>query len=262
MSTQIGPESETTPDHKYLQIADDLRRRISGGELRPGGRIPSRAELTRRHGVASAIVSRAVSILVTEGLVECRQGSGAYVLPPKTRLQLSRAWYREVRGGSPFAGDMEAQGKAPAWRTHSRMVHATADVARRLAIAEGDPVMRTVYVYTADEAPVQRAVSYEPYALTQGTPIALPEDGPHAGRGVRDRMAVIGVTVTHRSEAVSARGATIEEARDLRISLGVIVTVLRRTYFADDLPVETADILAPGDAAEFVYVLPMDQAGP
>ncbi|MFF4779381.1 GntR family transcriptional regulator [Microtetraspora fusca] len=245
---------------KYLQNADDLRRRIAAGEIAAGARIPSRAELAKAHNVAPPVATRALQILVAEGLVESRPGSGAYVLPPRRQLQLSRAWYREIRGGSPFAGDMEAQGKAPNWRTHSRTDVASADVAGRLEIAEGDPVMRTVYVYTADGQPVQRAISWEPYELTRGTPIALPEDGPHAGRGVTDRMALIGIEVTHRREAVSSRTATVEEARDLGVSPGAVVTALRRTYYADDRPVETCDIVAAGDVAEFVYVLPVSDA--
>ncbi|MGI5493766.1 GntR family transcriptional regulator [Microtetraspora malaysiensis] len=242
--------------HRYLQIADALRRQIVSGELRPGDRIPSRAELAETYSAAPAVATRALEILKAEGLVESRPGSGAYVLPPHTHLQLSRAWYREVRGGSPFAGDMEAQGKTPKWRTHSRTDVASPEVARRLGTTEGDPVMRTVYVYTADGQPVQRAISWEPYELTRGTPIALPEDGPHAGRGVKDRMAVIGLEVTHRREAVSSRTATVEEARDLGISPGAIVTVLQRTYYTEARPVETCDIVVPGDRAEFVYVMP------
>lgn len=240
---------------RYLQIADDLRRRIKASEFPVGARIPSRAELSKHYEVAPPVATRVLQILVAEGLVESRPGAGAFVLPPPERVQLSRAWYREVRGGSPFAGDMEAQGKVPGWRVHSRTDVASADIAQRLAIAEGDPVMRTVYVYTADGEPVQRAVSYEPYELTRGTPIALPEDGPHAGRGVKNRMAVIGIEITHRREGLHSRGATVEEARDLGISPGAIVTVLRRTYVADARPVETCDIVAPGDRVEFVYVL-------
>lgn len=243
---------------KYLQVADELRRRIVTGEIPPGARIPSRAELVKEHSVAPTVATQALQILVAEGLVEARPGSGAYVLPPRQHLQLSRSWYREVRGGSPFAGDMEAQGRTPNWRVHSRDGVAAAEIAHRLAIAEGDPVMRTVYVYTADGEPVQRAVSWEPYALTRGTPIALPEDGPHAARGVKDRMAVIGITVTYRAEAIWSRGASVEEARDLGISPGAIVTVLERTYYADDRPVETADIVVAGDRVKFRYVLPVD----
>ncbi|GGK62091.1 GntR family transcriptional regulator [Planomonospora parontospora subsp. parontospora] len=241
----------------YVQVADDLRRRIQSGEFPAGSQIPTREQINKQYKVSAAVAIKALSVLVTEGLVESRPGAGAYVLPPRERLQLSRERHREVRGGSPFAGDMETQGKTPRWRAHSRSDAATAEVARRLGIAEGDPVMRTVYVYTADDEPVQRAVSWEPYELTRGTPIAFPEDGPHGGRGVRDRMAVIGVTVTHRREALSSRGATVEEARDLGIATGAVVTVLRRTYFTDDRPVETADIVAAGDRTEFVYVLPI-----
>lgn len=245
--------------YRYLHIADDLRRQITAGELPPGARLPSRSEIAKLYGVAPGVATRSLQILVAEGLVESRPGSGAYVLPPRERLQLSRSWYREVRGGSPFAGDMETQGRVPAWRAHSRPDVASAEIAQRLGIAEGDSVMRTAYVYTANDKPVQRAISYEPYdSLTRGTPIALPEDGPYAGHGVRVRMAAIDIQVDGRREALSARGASVEEARDLGLTAGATVIVLRRTYFAGDRPVETADIVASGDGAEFVYVLPVD----
>jgi hypothetical protein len=51
------------------------------------------------------------------------------------------------------------------------------------------------------------SVSWEPLELTSGTPVMLPEEGPHAGRGVVERMAVIGQQITSAEEVVSARPA-------------------------------------------------------
>lgn len=59
---------------------------------------------------------------------------------------------------------------------------------------------------------MQLSTSWEPYDLTAGTLVVLPEGGPHAGAGVLNRMAAIGVTVSHAVEQPEPRQATAEEA--------------------------------------------------
>ena len=39
--------------------------------------------------------------------------------------------------------------------------------------------------------------------MTRGTPVMLPEEGPHPGNGVMERMAAIGQPITRAEEAVS-----------------------------------------------------------
>ncbi|MEV7968521.1 UTRA domain-containing protein [Sphaerisporangium sp. NPDC088356] len=113
--------------------------------------------------------------------------------------------------------------------------------------------MFTKYVFRGDGEPVQLSSSWEPLALTRGTPVVLPEDGPHAGRGVVERMRQIGVNITHAAEAVSARQVLAEEASALDIAPGAIVLTIERTYYADARPVETADIVIPVDRHQVVY---------
>ncbi|MER6951934.1 GntR family transcriptional regulator [Nonomuraea sp. NPDC000554] len=65
---------------KFRVLADELRRGIA--ELRwPGGRLPTEQQLATEQGVSLNTVRRAVDLLVTEGLVYRRQGSGTYVKP-------------------------------------------------------------------------------------------------------------------------------------------------------------------------------------
>ena len=65
-----------TDSPAYLRIAADLRWQISEGELMPGAKLPSEAQLMERHGVSNTIVKAVRQILVSEGLVEARRGSG------------------------------------------------------------------------------------------------------------------------------------------------------------------------------------------
>jgi len=100
-------------------------------------------------------------------------------------------------------------------------------------------------------------VSWEPAALTSGTAILLPEEGPHAGQGLVERMAVIGQQVTHAAETVAARPALAPEAERLDIRPGGIVLTISRTYYTDQRAVETADIVLPAERYAVTYEVPV-----
>ncbi|GAA4225414.1 GntR family transcriptional regulator [Actinomadura meridiana] len=244
--------------HAYLRIADDLRQRIIEGRLAPGDRVPSRHELAREHGVSDRVAVEAVRLLVAEGYVESRTGSGTFVRRRPEVKRLTRSWYRaHGRADSPFRADMVAQGRTGTWRSASDAGEATPGVAERLGIAEGDPVMVTRYIFLADGQPVMLSTSWEPLKLTRGTPVMLPEEGPYAGAGVVTRMRAIGQEVSLASEVVSARAVLADEAGRLDEPMGSIVMVVQRTY-SGERPVETADIVVPVDRYELEYTIQVE----
>ena len=62
------------------RVVDGLKESILAGELVPGAKLPSEAELLAAYGVSRTVVREAVSRLQAEGLVETFQGRGSYVL--------------------------------------------------------------------------------------------------------------------------------------------------------------------------------------
>jgi AcrR family transcriptional regulator len=62
------------------EIVAAIRQRISSGELKPGDRVPSVREITRRWGVAMATATRVLASLRQEGLVVARPGIGTVVV--------------------------------------------------------------------------------------------------------------------------------------------------------------------------------------
>jgi GntR family transcriptional regulator len=243
----------------YLRIAADLRARIAAADLPPGGKLPTEAQLMRQYGVSRTVAKWAVSVLKGEGLVEGRRGSGVYVRT--VRRIVRQANGRSMRGGSgptsPFARDTARAGYTGSWEHASEHTTAGPRIAMRLAVDPGDPVMRTTYRFLADGEPIQMSTSWEPLALTGGTPVEWPEDGPETG--VVARLDAIGTRIDEFVERVTARPAIGAEIAGLALpARGAYVLVIERTYLAADRPVETADIVFPGDRYELVYRVPVN----
>ncbi|MFF9346883.1 GntR family transcriptional regulator [Streptomyces sp. NPDC014734] len=246
----------------YLQVADALRARIKAGEWKVGDKLPSRARIGEEYGVGQSVAQRAMERLIIEGLLEGRAGSGTYVSRPRERLRMVRSRQHEGCGGSPFRADMEKQGRDGQWESSSAARTPAPDrIAERLAIRPGDMCVVTNYEYLADGLPVQLSRSWEPMAITDGTPIVLPEMGPHAGAGVIERMRSIGVDITSAVEVLRPARASQEQANLLGISVGDLVMVVERTYYdADGRPVEAADIVVPDIRWEIAYEIDIDPA--
>lgn len=75
---------------------------------------------------------------------------------------------------------------------------------------------------------------------------------------VADRMAEIGLKVSHAVERPEPRRATAEEITLLGLQREALVTYITRTYYADyGRPVETADTVVPAVSCEIVYEVPL-----
>ncbi|MDR2661147.1 MAG: GntR family transcriptional regulator [Lactobacillaceae bacterium] len=63
----------------FIQIRDDLKKRIEDGEFKNGSRLPSERELSEEYQVSRMTLRQALNTLVTDGILEKRTGSGSYV---------------------------------------------------------------------------------------------------------------------------------------------------------------------------------------
>jgi len=64
----------------YRQIAQELRQRITSGELGPGQQLATELELRELHGASRNTIREAIKWLTTNGLVETRAGQGTFVV--------------------------------------------------------------------------------------------------------------------------------------------------------------------------------------
>lgn len=76
MADKIDAESPVPP---YRQVAAFLRDQIERGDLAPGRRLPSIADLVQTYGIARTTAAKALRVLIDEGLAEVSPGMGTYV---------------------------------------------------------------------------------------------------------------------------------------------------------------------------------------
>jgi GntR family transcriptional regulator len=76
MRFDIQPSS---PEPIYRQIVEQVRRHVASGQWRAGEELPSVRALALEHTINPMTVSKAYSLLETEGLLERRRGMGMVI---------------------------------------------------------------------------------------------------------------------------------------------------------------------------------------
>lgn len=66
----MAPSSEP----HYRRIMRDIRERIASGDLKPGDKLPTTAELAEQYGVSTPTVRQAITILSEAGVLVGHQG--------------------------------------------------------------------------------------------------------------------------------------------------------------------------------------------
>src|SRR5437588_5636144 len=69
-------------ERRYEQVAEQIRKLISSGALKPGDKLPSERELCVKLGVGRSSIRDAVRTLQATGILEPRQGHGTVVRDP------------------------------------------------------------------------------------------------------------------------------------------------------------------------------------
>lgn len=81
MTTSERPTSSELSKGTTLtdRLSKALLEEINAGEFQPGQKLPTGQELARRFGVSLTVVRESISTLKADGIIETRQGAGAFV---------------------------------------------------------------------------------------------------------------------------------------------------------------------------------------
>jgi len=116
-----------------VAIADDLRRKVAGGELVAGSVLPSEADLAGSYAASRVTVRKALEVLRREGLVDARQGFGWFVPVDRVRQTLGDL--------TTIEAELAAQGREPVRKVLSFTPGADGDELEvvRVNLADGQP---------------------------------------------------------------------------------------------------------------------------
>jgi GntR family transcriptional regulator len=243
-------------EHRYVEIAEDLRKRIRAGEWAPGSRMPGHRALRDEYGVSDTVIAAARQLLINEGTIEPRGGAGTYVRRRRRRRPIVRA---ARTTGATRATPLRAQEAAFAspgeWSVRTDAIKADSELSGLLDLREGEQVMRSSYVFRSRGQVLRVTTCWEPHALVGSTAVVLPEYGPYGGHSVPERMSAIGVTAAPPEESVIARPATEQELDLLGRGASPVLEVTRTYRSTDGLVVHVERTVLRGDASALVYQL-------
>jgi len=211
-----APVDKTSPVPMYFQIAENLKRAIESGAIRPGERLDNEVQLSERLSVSRPTVRQAIQRLTHEGLVVRQRGVGTVVTNRRIQRKLALSSLYE---------DLRASGREPATLVLSvRSAPADDETAAALGVAPGHAVTQIDRVREADGRPLAVMRNYLPADLLQGTEV----ESVLARHGLYETLRQQGVQFHCAEEVIGARKATAAEATLLHVPRSSTVLTMTR----------------------------------
>ena len=223
----------------YIRIHDAIKKEIDTGLWEIGQRLPSERDLADEYKVSRMTLRQAVTLLVEEGILERRIGSGTYVASDRVQ--------EKMRGTTSFTEIIRSQGKTPSSKliSYQKKLASETEI-QRLQLQATDYVIRMERIRYADDVPLVFEVASIPEKLirqfdrediTEHFFQTLTEDGFEIGKS---------------QQTIYAKNASERVANFLSITKGFAVLALTQvSYFADGTPFEYVHSQYVGDRFEF-----------
>ncbi|MDM4721179.1 GntR family transcriptional regulator [Micromonospora sp. WMMA1363] len=213
------------PRPRSHQIAAELRAVIMSGDLAPGAKLPSTAELMDQHRTHGATIQNALGILKAEGYLEGQPGRGVFVRPTQQQTITPADYSTPSTPGQPYAWITAAADRGQ--RGASQLLDvgehpAPVQVAAAFGIDPGEPVVRRQQLLTLDGQPVELVWTFYPVALARGTPLTARRLIKGGAPAV---LAELGVEPASIEDVISTRPPTSEEF--VALALPTEVPILR-----------------------------------
>lgn len=242
------PAADAQPrEPKYYSVKRHLLETIS--TLPPGSAVPTERELAATLSTSRTTVRQALVDLVAEGRLVRRQGAGTFIAEPKVTWPLHLTSFTEAAAASGFAASTEL--------IAVERVKAEGEVAERLGLRAGAPVVRIERLRLADERPMAVETSHLSAARF-----------PRLTQHIRKWQSlyellreVYGVSPVQAEELIATAPASPREAALLGTETGAPMLVLaRHSRDAGGDPVEWVTSWYRGDRVTFVADLSAPRA--
>jgi GntR family histidine utilization transcriptional repressor len=232
---EVDPESpKPMKSSNWIEIRDEIKRRVLERELVPGAKISTDQELAIEFGCARTTVQRAMQDLATSGMVHRRRKGGTTVaLHPITRTTFDIPITRI---------EVEAAGKEYGYSLISRGIELSpANVASSFGLAGPMELLHVTALHMADAKPY----IYEDRWIDHSTtPDILDVD---LSKDSANEWLIRNRPYSDCKVRFLAKNATSDEARILATGINDALFVMERTTWINDKPITMVQAIgSPG----------------
>lgn len=222
----------------YLQIEQEIRKRIQSGIWKPGDRIPSEFELMKMAGCSRATVSKALTNLAKARLITRQRRHGTHVR--ETTEEHAVLAFLDIRN------EIEATGRAYSYHVEERR-RLTAGTATAYwpEATYGERLLWLRATHCADGQPEVMEERLIRLAIAPEAAEESFEDNPPSA------WLVARIPCTRLVHAIRAKTATAKEAKLLDVPRGAALLVSERRTWFDTTPVTWVRLTFPGSKNEF-----------
>ncbi|MCO7183309.1 GntR family transcriptional regulator [Streptococcus pasteurianus] len=223
----------------YIRIHDAIKKEIDGGVWEIGQRLPSERDLADDYEVSRMTLRQAITLLVEEGILERRVGSGTYVASHRVQ--------EKMRGTTSFTEIVRSQGKTPSSQliSYQRKTANETEI-QQLQLKATDTVVRMERVRFADNIPLVFEVASIPEKLIQS--FNQEDITEHFFQTLTDNGYEIGKS----QQTIYAKNASERVTNYLKVPKNHAVLALTQvSYFTDGRPFEYVHSQYVGDRFEF-----------
>ncbi|MBF0699224.1 GntR family transcriptional regulator [Streptococcus danieliae] len=205
----------------YLEIHDDIKTAIDQGRWKIGQRLPSERDLATHYQVSRMTLRQAITLLVEEGVLERRVGSGTFIA--STRVQ------EKMRGTTSFTEIIQSQGKVPSSQliSYRRTLPSQQEV-DCLGITREDNIIRMERVRYADDLPVVYEIASIPEKFIKDLP--KEQVTSHFFQSLEEK----GYRIGKSSQTISAKLVADPIAHYLKLPKGQAVLALTQLSYLED----------------------------
>ncbi|MGT2771300.1 GntR family transcriptional regulator [Streptococcus marimammalium] len=223
----------------YIKIHDHIKKDIEEGIWKIGNRLPSERDLADNFGVSRMTLRQAISLLVEEGVLERRIGSGTYVASKKVQ--------EKMRGTTSFTEIVTSQGKKPSSQLISFQKKLASETERQyLRLKADENVIKMERIRFADNLPLVFEVASIPERLISS--FNRTEITEHFFKTLTENGYQIGKS----QQTIYAKVANEKVSKFLGINKGhAILALTQISYFTDGTPFEYVRSQYVGDRFEF-----------
>jgi GntR family transcriptional regulator len=210
----------------YMQIKSSLENEIEQGVYQPGDLLPSESELMKTWMVSRITIRNAIKQLNAEGLVYTLHGRGTFVAEQKITNYLPSL--------TSLSKDVSKKGMTPRRLVLKlEVIEADKDIATRLHLSPGFPVIHFVRVTLADNEPIAVGYTYVPVSAV------VPHQNQFTVETLENSsfyqfLEEIGVHLFGGIQKISAAGANSLEAEVLHVDVGFPLIDSERVAFTRD----------------------------